>query len=181
MSDAARLSLVAFHNTSAEDVIEKLRREIDRIDAAGGQEFIRDHVVNAFWTAWHVHNWMWNAIKEKPDLKTAVLKYRGIENERIEDHESFGAALARRFVPLRICRMVATSSRYVHVGLSMDVLTVASTTDPADASPCGAMVNLESVRPIPMVVILGKPVAATRLLVEVDDYWVTMILECEIE
>src|SRR4051794_40613001 len=107
MSDAT-LRLVAFHDTCAIDIIEKLRRDIDRIERADGGEAVRDHVVNAFWTAWHVHQWMWSTISDKPDLKLAVLRYRGLEGETIEDHETFGNMLASRFVPLKICRLIAT-------------------------------------------------------------------------
>lgn len=111
---------------------------------------------------------MWDAISEKPDLKLAVLKYRGIDRYTIEDHETFGAVLAGRFVPLKICRMIATSSRYVHV----------SSTD----EQCKISVASENLGQLkPMVIIMGRPIAATRLLMEVDDYWVTIILNCGLE
>src|SRR5215813_241210 len=113
MSDATQLSSVAFHDTRAIDVIEKLRREIDRIETAVNGEAVRDHVVNAFWTAWHIHQWLWTAISDKPELKRALLRYRGLENETIGGPETFGALLASRFVPLKICRFIATSSQYV--------------------------------------------------------------------
>jgi len=32
-----------------------------------------------------------------------------------------------------------------------------------------------------MVIVMRRPIAATRLLMAVDDYWVTMILEYGIE
>jgi hypothetical protein len=115
---------------------------------------------------------MWDAISDKPDLKLAVLKYRGIERYTIEDHETFGAVLAGRFVPLKICRMIATSSRYVQVSST-------------DAQPKMSVANLGAnenfVPSKPMVVVMGRPIAATRLLVEVDEYWVTMITDCGLE
>jgi hypothetical protein len=172
MSEAARLTSVTFHQTCARDVIEKLRREVQRIESIDDPDSGKDHVINAFWTAWHIHHWMWDAISEKPDLKRAVLTYRGIESQTIEDHETFGAVLAGRFVPLKICRMIATSSRYVHV-VPTDVQAKMSVADPAG--------NGNVVRSRPMVIVMGRPIAATRLLVEVDDYWVTMILDCGIE
>jgi len=164
--------LVTFDRTSACDIIEKLRRDIARIDSSTECAFARDHTVNAFWTAWHIHQWMWDAISNKPDLKLAVLKYRGIERYTIEDHETFGAVLAGRFVPLKICRMIATASRYVQVS-STDVQATMS------VDTLGANDNL--VRSKPMVIVMGRPIAATRLLVEIDDYWVTMITDCGLE
>ena len=172
MNEATRLALVALGDTCARHVIEKLRREVQRIESADDANSVRDHVVNAFCTAWHVHQWMWDAISDKPDLKLAVLRYRGIEHQTIENHETFGAVLAGRFVPLKICRMIATSSRYVQVS---------STAEQANTSVADPAASGSSVRSKPMVIVMGRPIAATRLLVEVDDYWVTMILDCGIE
>ena len=172
MNEAARVTLVALDDTCARHVIEKLRREVQRIESADDADSVRDHVVNAFCTAWHVHQWMWDAISEKPDLKLAVLRYRGIEHQAIKNHETFGAVLAGRFVPLKICRMIATSSRYVQVS---------STAVPASMSEADPAANGSTGRSKPMVIVMGRPIAATRLLVEVDDYWVTMILDCGLE
>ena len=169
MNEAAPLALVLLADTCARHVIEKLRREVHRIEIADDADSVRDHVVNAFCTAWHVHQWMWDAISQKPDLKLAVLRYRGIEHQTIENHETFGAALAGRFVPLKICRMIAASSRYVQIS---------STAVQANMSVAD---NGSSVRAKPMIIVMGRPIAATRLLLEVDDYWVTMILDCGIE
>ena len=172
MNEAAPLALVALADTCARHVIEKLRRELQRIESADDADCARDHVVNAFCTAWHVHQWMWDAISEKPDLKRAVLRYRGIEHQTIENHETFGAVLAGRFVPLKICRMIATSSRYVQVSST-------------DAQPKMSVANLGAnenfVPSKPMVIVMGRPIAATRLLVEIDEYWVTMITDCGLE
>ena len=105
--------LVTFDRTSAFDVIEKLRRDIARIDSSTEWTIARDHTVSAFWTAWHIHQWLWDVISKKPELKSALLSYRGIDNDQIEDSVAFGTALAQRFVPLKICRMIATSPNYV--------------------------------------------------------------------
>ena len=190
MSDAIGPRLVAFDRTSAEDVIEKLRRDVARIDSTTERALARDHIVNAFWTAWHVHHWLWDVISEKPELKAAVLKYRGIAEEQVDDQVAFGAALARRFVPLKICRMIATSPRYVHVVLSpqgqSDLASVVPAGNSVGGDSSGEGLDVPTASPsfvglAPMVVILGRPIAATRLLDEVDAYWVTMILECGIE
>lgn len=190
MNDAARPRLVAFDRTSAEDVIEKLRRDVERIESTTERTLARDHIVNAFWTAWHIHRWLWDAISEQPELKATVLAYRGIDNEQVEDHKAFGAALARRFVPLNICRMIATSPRYVHVVLPCEGQSnlglLVSAADGAGVGSSGGSADdpaaaVSNVGLVPMVVVMGRPIAATRLLDEVDEYWVTMILECGIE
>lgn len=172
MSEASRLTLVTCRQTCGRDVIEKLRREVERIEGINDRGFAEDHVINAFWTAWHVHQWMWDAISDKRDLKLAILKYRGIERYTIENHETFGAVLASRFVPLKICRMIATSSAYVHV---------LSTDEHAAMSGASLVASETSVRSKPMIIVMGRPVEVRRLLMEVDDYWVTMILDCGLE
>ena len=145
MNEAAPLALVALADTCARHVIEKLRREVQRIESADDADAIRDHVFNAFCTAWHVHQWMWDAISDKPDLKLAVLRYRGIEHQIMENHEAFGAVLAGRFVPLKICRLIATSSRYVQVS-STAVQANMSVADPAVTGSSG--------RSKPMVIVM---------------------------
>ena len=179
MSEASRLTLASFHQTCGRDVIEKLRREVERIESINDPGVTGDHVINAFWTAWHVHHWMWDAISDKPDLRLAVLKYRGIERYTIEDHETFGAVLASRFVPLKICRMIATSSRYVHVSSTDEQAKSVDEQAKMSVASIGGSENLP--RSKPMIIVMGRPVAARRLLMEVDDYWVTMILECGLE
>jgi len=164
MNEGARLGLINVRETSASDVIEKLRRELQRIEQANDPEAAADHVINAFWSAWYVHKWMWNAIDGKPDLRQAVLEYRGISHYKIDDDVAFGAALASRFVPLKICRQVATSPRFVDVS-------------PLLPETCPHI----SMKPMPKIVILGKLVSAISLLNEIDDYWVTMIVDCGIE
>jgi hypothetical protein len=164
MSEAVRLGLVKFRATSGSDVIEKLRRELQRIEQSDDPETAKDHVINAFWTTWHVHKWMWDAIDGKPELKKAVLEYRGIASYKIDDEVTFGAVLASRFVPLKICRQIATSSSYVDVSPIVPETTLAI-----------------AIKPTPTVVVLGKPVSAVRLLMEADQYWVAMILDCGID
>lgn len=190
MSEGTELKLVTFDRTTAKDLLEKLRREIERLESTVEREFSKDHVTNAFWTAWHLHEWLWNAVGEQPKLRSEVLKYRGIEDEGIDDAGTFGAALARRFVPLKICRVIATSSNHVRVILlpenPNDDGLLFSGFDGPEGSSTGQIQNLTVLHPtptrsVPMVVIMGRPVAATRLLKEVENYWITLIHECGIE
>jgi hypothetical protein len=189
MSDGTELQLVTFERTSAKGVLEKLRREIERIESGMEREFAADHVINAFWTAWHLHAWLWDAVKERPKLRSDVLQYRGIDEQGIEDHYSFGTALARRFVPLKICRMIAIAPRHVRVVLSpengsdgtayqaFDVVGGSVTGGAEDLSAIGQ----PSIRWVPMVIVMGKPVVAARLLNEIESYWVTLIHETGVE
>ena len=184
MSEGAGSKLITFEHTSAKHLLDKLRREIERVDAAGERAFAQDHVTNAFWTAWSVHEWMWQAIKGRPDLKAAVLAYRGIDQAGIEDEKSFGTALAGRFVPLKICRAIATSAKQAEVLLHAGAAPSASAG--AEGSLNGKMHILSkrasTIAPDkPMIIVMGKPVSATRLLEEIEQYWTTLIHECGVE
>ena len=175
LNQAPDLHLVTLELTSAENLIAKLRRQIERIENAAEREVVADHVNDAFWTAWLVHDWIWDAIKDDQALKAAVLKYRGMDEEKIEDQKSFGIALARRFVPLKICRLVAsTPRRRALVVLGTKNVSGGFDIVSAGASSGGTFASDDLT---PLVMIMGKPVAATRLLCEIDDYWVTLINE----
>ena len=118
MNEGNELQLVTFEGTTAKAILAKLHREIERICSNQNTEFAADHVINAFWTAWNMHAWIWDAIKDQPALRDAVIAFRGLEEERVVDATSFGTALARRFVPLKICRKIATGPRHVQVAWS---------------------------------------------------------------
>lgn len=188
MTEGREFKLVAFDRTSAKDMFEKLRREIQRMESPTERAFVRDHVTNAFWTAWHLHAWIWDAIREQPELKAAVMIYRGIDEDGIDDHRAFGDALARRFVPLKICRMIATSSQLIQVELldNGSVSTAVVASDGIDESTDEDLQSLSSpaassARYLPAIVIMGRRIAATRILREVETYWATLIHECGIE
>jgi hypothetical protein len=188
MTEGTELKLVTFDRTSARDVVQKLRREIERIEIAADCDLARDQVINAFWTAWHLHEWLWSAVSERPELKAAVLKYRGIDEAGINDQKALGAALAGRFVPLKICRVIATSSKLVQVVLQSesDARTLSPDVAGIGEGPNGEMQALSALastpaRCMPMIVVMGRPVVATRILKELEDYWVTLIQECGIE
>ena len=188
MSEGTELKLVTFDRTSAKDLLQKLHREIERIGASPECDVARDHVSNAFLTAWHLHEWLWNAVIERPELKATVLKYRGIDETTIDDQKAFGAALAGRFVPLKICRIIATSSKLVQVvlpsesdarSLSAEIPGIGESLN-GERHPLSAVTST-STQFIPMIVVMGRSVAASRILREIEDYWITLIHECGVE
>jgi len=186
MTEGTEFKLVTFERTSARDMLQKLRREIERLESAADRAFVRDHVVNAFWTAWHLHEWVWDAIRERPELKDVTLKYRGIDEAGIDDQRAFGVALARRFVPLKICWLIATSPKLIQVVLPSEsdaraVMPAVSGIDGSREMQVFSTAASASTRCIPMIIIVGKPVVATRILKEIEDYWITLIHECGIE
>jgi len=188
MTESKELRLVAFERTSAKDMLEKLRREIARIESTSEPVTAQDHITNAFWTAWHFHKWVWDTISERPALKLAVLRYRGIDEDGIDDHRTFGAALAQRFVPLKICRLIATSSRLVEIELPLGngLSTVLPAGNEIESNVGGEVEALSGLPSnittlAPMLVVMGKTIIVTRILNEVENYWITTIRECGVE
>lgn len=189
MNDGKELQLVTFEGTSAKEILAKLHREVERLLQNPQGEFAADHVINAFWTAWHMHVWIWDAIKDQPALKEAVMRYRGLEEENIGDASSFGTALARRFVPLKICRKIAIDPRHAHT----DCATKNGGGDhgPLDGSESSRPVGHRGDRPArgqaadtqcsPVVIVMGRPVSVIQVLHEVEDYWITLIHENGVE
>lgn len=182
MNEGKEFQLVSLEGTSAKEALAKLHREIERIYVDPKTEFAVDHVMNAFWTAWHMYAWVWEAIKDRPALRDAVIKYRGIEDENIGDASSFGTALARRFVPLKICRVIAMGGRHVHVTWSAENdHDSAGSSRGAHGANKPAREHARATQPTPMVVVMGRGVSVIQLLREVEEYWVTLIHENGVE
>jgi len=189
MNEGKELQLVTFEITSAKEVLAKLHREIERIGAKPKVEFVADHVMNAFWTAWHMHVWIWDAIKDQPALRDTVIMYRGIEDESIRDAHTFGTALARRFVPLKICRKIAMGGRHVQVvwatekeGEDSQAFNGEESSQRAGNGDKGSKRGHKAdVQNAPMVVVMGRAVSVIQLLREVEEYWITLIHENGVE
>lgn len=188
MNEGKELQLVTFESTSAKEILAKLHREIERLSENPMAEFASDHVINAFWTAWHMHVWVWDAVKDRPALRDAVSKYRGIEEENIGDAASFGTALARRFVPLKICRKIAMDARHAHVGCTVEnggadhrPLDGGESSRIGHGDDKSARAREMDAQRSPMVTVMGRPVSVLQLLREVEDYWVTLIHENGVE
>ncbi len=189
MNEGKELQLVTFDGTSAKGILAKLHRETERILENPKAEFAADHVINAFWTAWHMHVWVWDAIKDEPALMDAVIKYRGLEEENIRDASSFGTALARRFVPLKICRKIAVDSRHAHTDCAIE--NHGTDHRPLDSGGSSrrlghrgdksARAQGADTQSFPVVIVMGRPVSVIQLLREVEDYWVTLIHENGVE
>lgn len=174
-----KLTSVTFDHTSAKDHLEKLRRECGRLEHAQDREQACDHLLNAFGTAWHLHEWVWDTIRDQPELRACVFAKFNISESDVKGSKNFGAELARRKPALEISRIIATSSKHVHVELY-------------DSSPKSVGTAFSSTRssnnPItdritwkPKIVVDDDRVAASDLLNELDAFWVDLIYSCNID
>ena len=57
---------------SSRDMLEKLRREIDRLAGSIIRQEIVDHGLNAAMTAWHLTDWAWREIQGSTRLPTLI-------------------------------------------------------------------------------------------------------------
>jgi hypothetical protein len=179
----AKLEFLAFDLTSPKDVLEKFRREIERFEDEDDREHSGDHLINAFTTGWHLHEWVWDAIRERPALLASVIDKVGLIAP-VKGSKQFGSSLARKNQFLDVCRIVATSAKHVHVtlekGSPQSVQTgfsYSSTRGAIGARPL-------STRPskwIAKVRIDANVVSASDLLLQIDQFWVELIYGCGVE
>lgn len=190
MARSESIELISFDLTSAKDHLEKLRREIDRFESTREREQMGDHLVNAFWTAWHLHDWVWDTIRDQPELQRRVFAKFGISASDVNGQRDFGGELGRRNRDLEVARIIATSSKHVHVSLHNDspkaVGTAFRTVTAMTNALSGGMQVLDGmggthIEWSPMIVVEDKPTPALEVLQRLDAFWVDLIYGCEIE
>src|SRR5437763_4793646 len=59
-----------FGINSSRDMLEKLKREIERLAGSITRQEVVDHGLNAAMTAWHLTDWTWKEIKDSPRLRS---------------------------------------------------------------------------------------------------------------
>lgn len=177
------LKNVSFDVTTAQDMLEKLRREIERIGDAAERESIGDHVINAFWTAWHLHEWVWVAMCSDPDKRSRVLKSLGISSADGRTKNGFVEGLVKARRHLEVCRLVANSAKHVHVEVSADGPKDVQTGFRIRPSEAGAPIVLTASGFYggnwePMIVLDGKRHNVLGMLAGIDADWVLLVHSC---
>lgn len=180
------LEFASFDLRSPKDLLEKINREIARAVFDADREHAGDHVVNAFWSAWHIHDWLWDAIKGNDRLKGCVLAKAGIRGD-IKGRKQFGAALARQFRELEIARIIATSSKHVHVTLEPDspraVRTHFSSGEHFTLHIDGKVESpiTRATHWIPKVTFDNQTILARDVLNKIDAFWVDLLYGCDVD
>ena len=122
--------------------LDKLIREAERLEGTDDRIDKSDHAINAAMTGWHLHEWVWNAVKKimQSDLPVAddpetqrqirlqqEQKRRRLAELRIEiskelsvkparvGKEEFGAFMAKRNPSIELCRIIATGTKHLDV------------------------------------------------------------------
>ena len=93
---------------SSRDMLEKLRREIDRSAGSIIRQEIVDHGLNAAMTAWHLTDWAWREIQGSTRLPTLTASAWA----PIRDLKQFQELVKRNCAELAYCEGIAVSTRH---------------------------------------------------------------------
>jgi hypothetical protein len=93
---------------SSRDMLEKLRREIDRLAGSIIRQEIVDHGLNAAMTAWHLTDWAWREIQGSTRLPTLTAR----AGAPIRDLKQFQELVKRNCAELAYCEGIAISTKH---------------------------------------------------------------------
>src|SRR5262249_57542595 len=93
---------------SSRDMLEKLRREIDRLAGSIIRQEIVDHGLNAAMTAWHLTDWVWREIQGSTRRSTLTAK----AGAPIRELKQFQELVKRNCAELAYCEDIAISTKH---------------------------------------------------------------------
>jgi len=94
---------------SSRDMLEKLRREIDRLAGSIIRQEIVDHGLNAAMTAWHLTDWVWREIQGSTRRPTLTAK----AGAPIRELKQFQELVKRNCAELAYCEDIAISTKHL--------------------------------------------------------------------
>jgi hypothetical protein len=99
----------AFAIDSSRDMLEKLKREIERLSGSIIRQEVVDHGLNAAMTAWHLTDWTWREIKDStPRLRNLTAR----AGRPIRELKQFQAFVKRNCTELANCEGIAVSTKH---------------------------------------------------------------------
>ena len=101
-----------FAINSSRDMLEKLKREIERLAGSIIRQEVVDHGLNAAMTAWHLTDWTWKEIKDSPRLRSLTAR----AGTSIRELKQFQEFVKRDCAELAYCEGIAVSTK--HFGFS---------------------------------------------------------------
>src|SRR5262249_9370047 len=93
---------------SSRDMLEKLRREIDRLAGSIIRQQIVDHGLNAAMTAWHLTDWVWREIQGSTRRPTLTAR----AGAPIRELKQFQELVKRNCAELAYCEGIAISTKH---------------------------------------------------------------------
>src|SRR5262249_29909454 len=94
---------------SSRDMLEKLKREIERLAGSIIRQEIADHGLNAAMTAWHLTDWTWREIQDStPRLRSLT----AIAGTRIRELKQFQEFVKRNCTELAYCEGIVVATKH---------------------------------------------------------------------
>src|SRR6516225_361432 len=93
---------------SSRDMLEKLKREIDRLAGSIIRQEIVDHGLNAAMTAWHLTDWVWKEIQGSTRRPTLTAR----AGAPIRELKQFQELVKRNCAELAYCEDIAISTKH---------------------------------------------------------------------
>src|SRR5215510_11821504 len=93
---------------SSRDMLEKLRREIDRLAGSIVRQDIVDNGLNAAMTAWHLTDWVWREIQGSTRRPTLTAR----AGAPIREFKQFQELVKRNCAELAYCEDLAISTKH---------------------------------------------------------------------
>jgi hypothetical protein len=113
MANASREPQLTPPNTSAinsgRDMIEKLKREIERLAGSVIRQEVVDHGLNAAMTAWHLTHWTWREIQGSIPRVRSVTARAGTPIRELKQFQEF---VKRDCPELAYCEGIAVSAKH---------------------------------------------------------------------
>ena len=93
---------------SSRDMLEKLKREIERLAGSIIRQEVVDHGLNAAMTAWHLTDWTWREIQDStPRLRTLTAR----AGTRVRELKQFQGFVKRDCAELAYCEGIAVFTK----------------------------------------------------------------------
>jgi len=94
---------------SSRDMLEKLKREIERLAGSIIRQEIVDHGLNAAMTAWHLTEWTWREIQGSIPRIRSVTEKAGTSIRELKQFQQF---VKRDCAELAYCEGIAISTKH---------------------------------------------------------------------
>jgi hypothetical protein len=114
-----------FAINSSRDMLEKLKREIERLAGSIIRQEVVDHGLNAAMTAWHLTDWTWREIQGSIPQFRSLTARAGTPIKELKQFQEF---VKRNCAELAYCEGIAVSTKH----FAFSKLPVFSTKVPSD-------------------------------------------------
>ena len=124
--------LPTFDIENPRDMLDKLLREIKRLERTDDREDAADHCFNAAVTAWHIQDWIWREAEDGIGLKNEIAEMAGINLTQF-NQRCWKEFLTAACPALQICRILANASKHGNPAIAA--------TDPEDLKAYGSPIS----------------------------------------